>query len=203
MGKHRQQPQRVPTAARGGGLGLHLQRLHLHAAEPQLPPPPPLLPQPPPLLIPGGSRRRYSSQAARCRRCSSQAAQPPPSLILPGARAALLLPWRMSLSLPSPPGSGRLTLASATSPPLLAARALLSPWGAARARPPLQPVVLRPPCSLVRSRSSPRRRGLPSPHRRPGPRRLSLRRGPCHRLRQRPGWLVGTRPPWQIGRAHV
>jgi hypothetical protein len=57
MGKHRQQPQRVPTAARGGGLGLHLQRLHLHAAEPQLPPPPPLLRRGRGRVLPGPRRR--------------------------------------------------------------------------------------------------------------------------------------------------
>jgi hypothetical protein len=57
-------------------------------------------------------------------------------------------------------------------------------------------LVPRRPCSLVRSRGSLRRRGSPSPLRRPGPRRLPLRHGPRRRLLHRPGWLVGTRPPW-------
>jgi hypothetical protein len=57
-------------------------------------------------------------------------------------------------------------------------------------------LVLRWPCSLVHSWGSPHRRGSPSPLRRPGPRRLPLHRGPRHQLLHRPGWLVGTRPPW-------
>jgi hypothetical protein len=59
-------------------------------------------------------------------------------------------------------------------------------------RLPLQVLRLVPrrPCSLVRNR------GSPSPLCRPGPRRLPLHRGPRRRLLHRPGWLVGTRPPW-------
>jgi hypothetical protein len=63
-----------------------------------------------------------------------------------------------------------------------------SPCG--RSRGQVLRLVPRRPCSLVR------RRGSPSPLRRPGPRRLPLRRGPRRRLLHRPGWLVGTRPPW-------
>jgi hypothetical protein len=69
-----------------------------------------------------------------------------------------------------------------------------SPCG--RSRGPVLRLVPRRPCSLVHNRGSPRCRGSPSPLRRPGPRRLPLRRGPRCRLLHRPGWLVGTRPPW-------
>jgi hypothetical protein len=69
-----------------------------------------------------------------------------------------------------------------------------SPCG--RSRGQVLRLIPRRPCSMVRSRGSPRRRGLPSPLRRPGPRRLPLRRGPRRWLLHRPGWLVGTRPPW-------
>jgi hypothetical protein len=69
-----------------------------------------------------------------------------------------------------------------------------SPSG--RSRGQVLRLVPRRPCSLVRSQGSPRRRGSPSPLSRPGSRRLPLRRGPRRRLLHRPGWLVGTRPPW-------
>jgi hypothetical protein len=69
-----------------------------------------------------------------------------------------------------------------------------SPCG--RSRGQVLRLVPRRPCSLVRSQGSPRCRGSPSPLRRPGPRRLPLHRGPHRRLLHRPGWLVGTRPPW-------
>jgi hypothetical protein len=69
-----------------------------------------------------------------------------------------------------------------------------SPCGRSRAQ--VLRLVPRRPCSLVRSRGSPHHRGSPSPIRRPGPRRLPLRRGPRRLLLHRPGWLVGTRPPW-------
>jgi hypothetical protein len=69
-----------------------------------------------------------------------------------------------------------------------------SPCG--RSRGLVLRLVPHRPCSLVRHRGSPRRRGSPSPLRRPGPPRLPLRRGPHRRLLHRPGWLVGTRPPW-------
>jgi hypothetical protein len=68
-----------------------------------------------------------------------------------------------------------------------------SPCG--RSRGQVLRLVPRRPCSLVRSRGSHRRRGSPSPLRRPGPRRLPLHRGPRRRLLHRPGWLVGMRPP--------
>jgi hypothetical protein len=69
-----------------------------------------------------------------------------------------------------------------------------SPCG--RSRGQVLRLIPRRPCSLVRSRGSPRRRGSPLPLRHPGPRRLPLCRGPRRRLLHRPGWLVGTRPPW-------
>jgi hypothetical protein len=69
-----------------------------------------------------------------------------------------------------------------------------SPCG--RSRGQVMRLVPRWPCSLVRSRGSPRRQGSPSPLHRPEPRRLPLRRRPRHRLLHRLGWLVGTRPPW-------
>jgi uncharacterized membrane protein YgcG len=59
-----------------------------------------------------------------------------------------------------------------------------SPYG--RSRGPVQTLVPRRSCSLVRNRGSPRRRGTPSPLHRPGPRHLSFRRGPRRRLRHRP-----------------
>jgi hypothetical protein len=73
-----------------------------------------------------------------------------------------------------------------------------SPCG--RSRGQVLRLVPRRPCSLLRSRGSPRRRGSPSPLRRPGPRCLPLRRGPHRWLLHRPGWLVGTRPPWLSSR---
>jgi hypothetical protein len=69
-----------------------------------------------------------------------------------------------------------------------------SPCG--RSRGQVLRLIPRRPCSLVCSRGSPRRWGSLSPLRRPGPRRLPLRRGPRRRLLHRPGWLVGMRPPW-------
>jgi hypothetical protein len=68
-----------------------------------------------------------------------------------------------------------------------------SPCG--RSRGQVLRLVPRRPCSPVRRRGSPRRQGLPSPLRRPGPRHLPLRRGPRRRLLHRLGQLVGTRPP--------
>jgi hypothetical protein len=61
-----------------------------------------------------------------------------------------------------------------------------SPCG--RSRGLVLKLVPRWPCSLVR------RRGSPSPLRRPGPRRLPLHRGPRHRLLHRPDWLGRGRP---------
>jgi uncharacterized membrane protein YgcG len=63
-----------------------------------------------------------------------------------------------------------------------------SPCG--RSRGPFLRLVPWWPYSLVRSR------GSPSHLHRPGLRRLPLCRAPRRRLLHRPGWLVGTRPPW-------
>jgi hypothetical protein len=73
------------------------------------------------------------------------------------------------------------------------------PWSRRISMWPFQGPVLRlvprRPCSLLRRRGSPHHQGLVSPPRHPE-HRLPLRHGPHRRLLHRPGWLVGTQPPW-------